>query len=93
MIHNDIGDGYTTGGKSGRSTNAFTQFDFNFDAGRPITKDNATKSIIDHTYHELFTPLQGGTADLVSSTVAKDLVGKPLDRERALSPAQFLEQS
>lgn len=93
MIHNSIGDGYTTGAKSGRSTNAFTQFDFNFDAGRPITKDNATKSIIDHTYHELFTPLQGGTADLVSSTVAKDLVGKPLDRERSLSPAQFLEQN
>lgn len=91
QLHQDIGDGYTTGEKQGRSTNAFTQFDFEFDAGRPIVKDNATKQIIDHTYHTLFTPLQGKTNDFVTKNVATGLVGKPLDINQALTPAQVLQ--
>lgn len=91
QLHSDIGDGYTTSSKPGRSTNAFTQFDFSFDAGRPIVKDNATKQIIDHTYHTLFTPLQGRAADFVTKSVATGLVGKPLNINQALTPAQVLQ--
>lgn len=91
QLHYDIGDGYTTGESTGKSSNAFTQFDFSFDAGQPIVKDNATKQIIDHTYHTLFTPLQGKTNDLVTRQVAVGLVGKPLDINQALTPAQVLQ--
>lgn len=77
-----------------RTGNAFSRFDIEFDStGKITTKDNSLKTLIDDTYREFFTPLQGATNDIVESRVMSNIVGKPLDITRALTPAQFLGTS